>query len=82
METAVHIRSAKNKETGVFTVTVWDWNGAEFFKGCFFDLAEAEAAAQTQERRMTIAMQSPSQSPLTMAELLMSDDELLAELTA
>lgn len=75
----MHIRSAKDKKTGVFTVTVWAWNGAEFFKGCFFDLAEAEAAAHTQERHMTIAMQSGAPA-LTMAEILMSDDELLAEL--
>ena len=76
----MHTRSAKSKETGVFTVTVWDWNGAEFFKGCFFDLAEAENAAQTNERAMTIKMQAADAAPLTMAEILMSDDELLAEL--
>lgn len=78
----MHNRSAKNNETGKFTVTVWDWNNAEFFKGEFADLAEAIAAATTQERRMTIKMQSGEAAPLTLAELLMSDDELLAELTA
>ncbi len=78
----MHTRSAKNKETGKFTVTVWDWNGAEFFKGEFSDLAQADEAAATQERRMTVKMQAGDAAPLTMAELLMSDDELLAELAA
>jgi hypothetical protein len=78
----MHTRSAKSKEAGKFTVTVWDWNGTEFFRGNFADLAEADEAAAIQERRMTVKMQSGEVAPLTMAELLMSDDELLAELTA
>jgi hypothetical protein len=78
----MHTRSAKSKETGKFTVTVWDYNGAEFFKGEFSDVFEANEAAANQERRMIVAMQSPSQAPLAMAEILMSDDELLAELLA
>lgn len=78
----MHVRSAKSKETGKFTVTVWDYNGVEFFNGEFRDVSEANEAAANQERRMIVAMQSPSQTPLTMAEILMSDEELLAELLA
>lgn len=77
----MHTRSAKNKETGLLTVTVWDWNGAVFFQGEFADLAEANAAAANQERLMTLKMQAGA-APLTMDEILMSDDELLAALTA
>lgn len=51
-------RSARNKETGLFTVEVTDWNGNSFFKGQFADMNEAEEAGQDAERRMTMAMQA------------------------
>ena len=70
-------RGSKSKETGLMTVVCTDWNGAEFFRGEFADLAAAEKAGQDAERRMTVQMQS---TPLTLDEILMSDDELLAEL--
>lgn len=78
----MNTRSAKNKTTGLFTVVVTDWNGAEFFRCEFATVEAANEAAATNERRMTVAMQSPSLAPLTAAEILISDDELLAELGA
>lgn len=78
----MNTRSAKNKATGLFTVVVTDWNGAEFFKGKFATVQEANEAAATNERRMTVAMQSGEVAPLSLDEILMSDDEILAELQA
>lgn len=77
----MHTRSAKNKATGKFTVTVTDWSGVECFRGEFADMNEADQAAQREERAMTLRMQNP-QPALTMAEILMSDDDLLRELGA
>lgn len=77
----MHTRSAKSKETGQFHVEVIDWNGKQFAEGWFSDLHKADQFAAEQERRMTIKMQSGDTAPLTMAEILMSDDELLAALT-
>lgn len=77
------VRSAKSKETGKMMVVCTDWNGAECFRGEFSDLAEANAAGQDAERRMTLRMQAgEAVTPLTLDEILMSDDELLAELAA
>jgi hypothetical protein len=78
----MHTRSAKNKTTGLFAVLCWDWNGAEFFRGQFASVQEADHAAADAERRMTLAMQRPASAPLSLDEILMSDDELLAALTA
>ena len=78
----MHTRSAKSKITGKFTVTVWDWNGAECFRGEFSDMIAADLAAQREERAMTLRMQAPALPALTMDEILMSDDDLLRELEA
>lgn len=72
-------RSAKSKETGLFTVVCTDWNGDEFFCGEFVDGVDANHAGEDAERRMTMKMQMPADA-LTLDELMMSDDELLAEL--
>lgn len=77
----MHTRSAKSKSTGMFTVTVVDWNGVECFCGEFVTLVGADEAAAREERAMTVRMQNP-QPALTMDEILMSDDELLRELGA
>lgn len=69
-------RSAQNKVTGLMTVVCTDWTGAEFFRGEFSDLHEAEKAGQDAERRMTSQMQSAE----AVSEITMTDDELLAEL--
>lgn len=74
-------RSAKNKETGKFTVECIDWNGAEFFRGEFDSAQEADRAGEDAERRMTMKMQIPADAP-TLDEIIMSDDELLAALGA
>ena len=75
----MHTRSAKSKDTGLFTVTVWDWKGAEYFRGEFADLAQAELAAATHERQMTMKMMAGDAAPLTLDDLL-TDDELVAAL--
>lgn len=78
----MHTRSAKSKETGLFTVIVWDWNGRQVFQGDFATIQEADAAAAAQERAVTLRGLTPEDlQPLTLAELLMSDDELLRELS-
>lgn len=68
-------RSAQNKQTGLMTVVCTDWNGSEFFRGEFNNLADANAAGIDAERRMTNAMNNPE--PVSCD---MSDDELLAAL--
>lgn len=92
----MHTRSAKNKITGKFTVTVIDWNGVECFRGEFANMIDAERAAQREERAMTMRMQATPQAqssqrymdaiesdvPLSLDDILMSDDELLRELGA
>ncbi len=76
-------RSAKSKETGLFTVVCYDWNGAEFFRSEFADHIEAETAGQDAERRATLAAQQ-AKDPITLEEieelLGLSDEELLGEL--
>lgn len=77
----MHTRSAKNKETGKFTVVVTDWNGVECFRGEFDDMFEADAVAYREERAMTLRMQSGA--PLVHGDFdEMSDDDLLAALGA
>lgn len=88
----MHTRSAKNKTTGLFTVTVIDWNGVECFRGEFADVIDAERTAQREERAMMLRMkatpngesaaryQDAIESDLSLDEILMSDDELLREL--
>lgn len=76
----MHTRSL-NKVTGKFTVTVWDWNGAECFREEFATAREADLAGQREERAMTLRMSARAEAPLTLEEILMSDDELLAALT-
>ena len=71
----MHTRSAKNKVTGKFLVTVTDWNGVECFRGEFDSLHDADQAAAREERLMTLRMQTPVSCDMT-------DDELLAELGA
>lgn len=85
----MHTRSAKNKITGKFTVTVTDWNGAECFRGEFADVIEAERAASREERTMTLRMQATpdGQSAVRYFDAIdagddMTDDELLAALGA
>ena len=68
-------RSAKNKETGMFKVTVYDYEGNLFFEGEFSDVTEANKAGETNERRMMQAMQNKDYD---LPE--MSIDEILAEL--
>lgn len=75
----MHTRSAKNKITGKFTVVVTDWNGTECFRGEFDDMNEADRAAESEERAMTGRMQMQD-APISLNEILMSDDELLVEL--
>jgi hypothetical protein len=83
-------RSAKSKETGLFTVVAYDWAGAECFRGEFADASEAERAGQDAERRAVLAAQTPSKSlDEVFAELdeleaefsLMTNEQLLAELS-
>ena len=71
-------RSAANKITGTMTVTCTDWNGNEFFKGEFDNLADAEAAGRDAERRMTLSMTSPVDEEISN----MSNAELIAALMA
>jgi len=80
-EQAMWTRSAKNKETGLMTVVCTDWNGQEFFRGEFADLAEAEKAGADAERRMTNAMMKPTDD-LSDEIAAMSVDDLYAELMA
>lgn len=77
----MHTRSAQSKTTGKFTVTVSDWKGVECFRGEFDSMVDADRAAAHEERAMTIRMQTPANAP-TLDDILMSDDELLRELTA
>lgn len=76
----MHIRSAKNKITGKFTVTVFDWNGAECFRGEFDNVNDADRAAEREERCMTLRMQMPADAPKSIDDILMSDDDLLKAL--
>lgn len=74
-------RSAANKTTGLMTVVCTDWNGVEFFRGEFADLVEANKAGEDAERRMTNAMNAPTDElPDDIAN--MSAAELMAELMA
>ena len=77
-------RSAANKETGLMTVVCTDWNGNEFFRGEFADLAEANQAGAHAERRMMDAMLAPAEENALESILdgFMSDDDLLRELGA
>ena len=75
----MHTRSAKNKITGKFMVTVTDWNGVECYQGHFDTMHDADQAAEREERSVTVRMQS-GDNVLNLDEILMSDDELLAEL--
>lgn len=77
----MHTRSARNKENGQFHVEVTDWNGKQFAEGWFSELAAADRFAAEQERLMTLNMQAGAE-PLTLDEILMSDDELMAALKA
>ena len=77
----MHTRSARNKETGQFHVEVTDWNGRQFAEGWFSELQKAEAFGAEQERRMTLKMMA-GPAPLTLDEILMTDDELMAALKA
>lgn len=75
-------RSAANKETGLMTVVCTDWNGNEYFRGEFADLAEANQAGADAERRMMDAMLTPAKEN-TLESILdgfTSDDDLLREL--
>jgi hypothetical protein len=78
-------RSAKSKETGLFTVVCYDWSGAEFFRGEFADHIEADVAGHDAERRATLAAQQ-AKDPISLddieAILGLSDDGLLPALRA
>lgn len=76
----MHTRSAKNKNTGKFTVTVTDWHGAVCFRSEFSDMHEADRAGEREERAMTLRMQMPTNAPKSFDDILMSDDELLKAL--
>lgn len=78
----MHTRSAKSKVTGKFTVTVIGWDGVECFKGEFDTMQEADAAAAREERAAMLRTQAPAQAvyACSLDDILMSDDELLAEL--
>ncbi|QIG75321.1 hypothetical protein EVC29_092 [Rhizobium phage RHph_Y52] len=73
-------RSAKNRETGKFTVMCTDWNGDLFFTGEFDNMVDADRAGEDAERRMTFQMQNPAARALDEIFADMSDDELLSEL--
>lgn len=70
-------RSAANRITGLMTVVCTDWNGKEFYRGEFANLADANEAGENAERAMTNAMNAGE--PI---DCDISDDELLAELIA
>lgn len=74
-------RSAKNKETGLFTVECKDWNGIVCFTGTFSTGHEADRAGEDAERAMTMRMMMPADAP-TLSDIFaeMSDDDLLNEL--
>lgn len=81
----MHTRSARNKVDGTFSVKVWDWRGNLFAEGIFTDMRQADQFAADKERLLSVRNQAEkifSPEPLTMDEILMSDDELLAELRA
>lgn len=73
----MHTRSAKDKITGKFTVTVWDFDGNVYFKGEFDNVAEADRAAEEAERRMTMDRMTGGLTPEIEA---MTIEEILAEL--
>lgn len=70
----MHTRRAQDKITGMFTVVVYDWSGAEFFRGEFADMHEADESGHQQERVMTLRMQYLDDGPK------MSIDEITAEM--
>lgn len=78
----MHTRSARNRETGLFTVVCHDWNGNVFFEGQFADMQEADDAGADAERRMTVSMQRGAE--MTVDELFeeLDDMELLLGLSA
>lgn len=77
----MHTRSARNKETGLFTVVCHDWNGNVFFEGQFADMHEADEAGSDAERRMTISMQQGPAASLDEVLEELDDIELLLGLT-
>ena len=76
----MHTRSARNKDTGLFTVECHDWNGNLFFTGQYADMREADEAGSDAERRMTIMMQAGPAKPLDDLLAEMDDMALLLEL--
>lgn len=63
----MHTRSAKDKITGKFTVTVWDFDGNVYFTGEFDDMAEADRVAAEKEREVTL---DPATANMTIEEIL------------
>lgn len=81
----MHTRSARNKVDGTLYVRVFDWNGDLFSDGTFINMREADQFVAEQERKVSMLAQAKkvfSAEPLTLEELLMSDNELLARLTS
>lgn len=81
----MHTRSARNKVDGTFRVQVFDWTGKLFSDGTFTDMREADQFAAEQERKVALLGQAKNvvgRDELTLEEILMSDDELLARLTS
>jgi len=74
-----HTISARKPEG--FKVEVFDWNGGVAHSGWYGNRAEAQAVAHHWERLVTIGLvdSAPVQ---TLDELILSDDDLLRELTA
>lgn len=55
-------RSAKSKETGLFTVECFAFDGELFFRGEFGDGQEANRAGEDAERRMMVWQMTPTSS--------------------
>lgn len=77
-----HVRGKDHAATGKFAYQCYDWSNNLFrAEGGFGTAQEADRAAEQAEREMTMRQISPTQSA-TLADILASDDELLAELLA
>lgn len=69
------------RQTEGFKVEVSDWNGLTVHSAWYADRDEAQDAAQHWERLVTLNLVD-GQPVQSLDDLLMSDDELLRELTA
>lgn len=80
-----HSRGRDKAQPGKFAFECWDWSGNLFrAQGGFATAQEADRAAEAAEREMTMLAMGGGSPQISLDDAIaqLSDDELLAELTA